>query len=115
MLRHPLQTVELRLDVSSSHARGERGEWLPAHQTGVHMATVLPFLRDKLDFDDETTRLMGEAFDAACEGLRDTGQPALVREIIARRIIKAATKGERDPTRLRAAGLAALGYDREAI
>ena len=46
----------------------------------------------------------------------DTGQPALVREIIARRIIKAATKGERDPARsLRNAGLAALGYDREAI
>ena len=58
---------------------------------------------------------MGEAFDAACKGLRDTGQPALVREIIARRIVKAATKGERDPVRLRNAGLAALGYDREAI
>jgi len=79
------------------------------------MASILPFVRNKLDFDDEVTRLMGEAFDAACAGLRDTGQPALVREIIARRIIKAATKGERDPARLRAAGLAALGYDREAI
>ena len=56
------------------------------------MATVLPFIRYNLDFDDETTRLMGEAFDAACKGLRDTGQPALVREIIARRIIKAATR-----------------------
>jgi hypothetical protein len=79
------------------------------------MASILPFVRNKLDFDDEATRLMGEAFDAACKGLRDTGQPALVREIIARRIIKAATKGERDPVRLRNAGLAALGYDREAI
>jgi hypothetical protein len=53
---------------------------------------------------------MGEAFDAACVGLQDTGQPALVREIIAKRIVEAATKGERDPARLRAAGLAALGY-----
>jgi hypothetical protein len=79
------------------------------------MASILPFVRNKLDFDDEVTRLMGEAFDAACRGLRDTGQPAIVREIIARRIIKAATKGERDPAHLRAAGLAALGYDREAI
>jgi hypothetical protein len=79
------------------------------------MTTVLPFVRNISDFDDEATRLMGEAFDAACKGLRDTGQPALVREIIARRIIRAATKGERDPARLRAAGLAALGYDREAI
>ena len=79
------------------------------------MATVLQFIRNKSDFDDEATRLMGEAMDAACEGLRDTGQPALVREIIAKRIIEATKKGERDPARLRAAGLAALGYDREAI
>jgi hypothetical protein len=88
---------------------------LPAHKKGVHMASILPFVPNKFDFDDEATRLMGEAFDGACKGLRDTGQSALVREIIARRIIKAATKGERDPARLRAAGLAALGYDREAI
>jgi hypothetical protein len=57
------------------------------------MAAILPFTRDKSDFDDEATRLMGEAMDAACEGLRDTGQPALVREIIAKRIIEAAKKG----------------------
>src|ERR1700730_1470995 len=79
------------------------------------MTTVLPFVRNISDFDDEETGVRGEAFDAACKGLRDTGQPALVREIIARRIIKAATKGERDPVRLRNAGLAALGYDGEAI
>jgi hypothetical protein len=79
------------------------------------MASVLPFVVNKSDFDDDTTRIMGEAFDAACVGLQDTGQPALVREIIAKRIIEAAKKGERDPARLRAAGLAALGYDREAI
>ena len=79
------------------------------------MGSILPFTRDKSDFDDEATRLMGEAMDAACEGLRDTGQPALVREIIAKHIIEAAKKGERDPVRLRSAGLAALGYDREAI
>jgi len=79
------------------------------------MASILPFIRDKSVFDDEAARLMGEAMDAACEGLRDTGQPALVREIIAKRIIEAAKKGERDPVRLRNAGLAALGYDREAI
>ena len=58
------------------------------------MASVLPFV--KSDFDDEATRRMGEAFDAACEGLPDTGQAALVREIIAKRIIEAARKGERD-------------------
>jgi hypothetical protein len=80
------------------------------------MATVLPFALNKYDFDDEATRLIGEAFDAACgDDLHDTGQHAVVREIIAKRIVEAAMKGERDPARLCAAGLAALGYDREAI
>ena len=75
------------------------------------MASILPFIRNKSDFDDGATRIMGEAFDAACVGLQDTGQRALVREIIAKRIIEAAKKGERDPVRLRNAGLAASGYD----
>ena len=60
---------------------------------GSQMASILPFTRDKSDFDDEATRLMGEAFDAACKGLRDTGQPSVVQEVIAKRIIKAAMKG----------------------
>jgi hypothetical protein len=33
--------------------------------------------------------------------------------VIAKRIIDAAKKGERDPVRLRNAGLAALGFDKE--
>jgi hypothetical protein len=68
-------------------------------------------VRSQSDFDDEATRLMGEAFDGVC---RD-GLPALLREIIAKRIIKAAMKGERDPVHLRDAGLAAFRYDKEAI
>lgn len=51
---------------------------------------------------------MGEAFDAACGRLDDTGLPGVVREIIAKRIIDAAKKGERDPIRLRDLALAAL-------
>jgi hypothetical protein len=77
---------------------------------------ILPFPGSYIIYiDDEATRLMGEAFDAACKGLRDAGQPALVREIIAKRITEAAKNDERDPVRPRAAGLAALGYDREVI
>ena len=30
------------------------------------MASILPFVRNKSDFDDEATRLMGEAFGAVC-------------------------------------------------
>jgi hypothetical protein len=105
----------LVLDFFFTALQRERRRAAHTHKTGSHMASILPFIRDKSDFDDEATRLMGEAFDAACKGLRDTGQPIVVQEVIAKRIIKAAMKGERDPARLRAAGLAALGYDREAI
>jgi hypothetical protein len=60
---------------------------------------------------------MGEAFDAACKEIHNTGQPtpALIQQIIATRIIESAKKGELDPVRLRNIALVALGYDREAI
>jgi hypothetical protein len=61
---------------------------------------------------------MGEAFDAACKALHDSGQPQIVYEVIAKRIIDAAKRGERDIARLRDAGLAALGLrndDKRAI
>jgi hypothetical protein len=55
--------------------------------------------------------IIGELFDEACKELQDTGQPAIVYEVIAKRIIDAAKNGERDPVRLRNAGLAALGFE----
>ena len=58
---------------------------------------------------------MGEEFDAARAALHDQGQPEIVYGIIAKRIIEAAKKGERDPIRLRDAGLAALGYKKDAL
>jgi hypothetical protein len=48
---------------------------------------------------------MSEAFEAALKELHDTGQPNVVREVIAGRIIAAAKLGERDPVRLRTAAL----------
>ena len=74
------------------------------------MASILPFVRKTgIAFDDRATKAMGEAFDAACGALHDAGQPQIVYEIIAKRIIDAANNGERDVARLRDAGLAALG------
>ncbi len=74
------------------------------------MASILPFYRKAGSvFDDRITEIMGEAFDSACEVLHDTGQPSVVYEVIARRIIEATRIGERDPVRLRDVGLAALG------
>jgi hypothetical protein len=71
------------------------------------MGLVLPFA-PRCVFDDAATRVMGEAFDAACEELGDMGRPPLVREGMAKRIIEAARAGERDVRRLREAALAAL-------
>jgi hypothetical protein len=56
---------------------------------------------------------MGEAFDSACQQLHDRGQPEIVYEVIAKRIIDAAKSGERDPIQLRKIGLAAFGLDGE--
>ncbi len=60
-------------------------------------------------FKLETIAAMSEAFEAACKQLDDTGQPELVLEVIADRIMAAARTGERDPVRLRKAALRGLG------
>jgi hypothetical protein len=57
-------------------------------------------------FGPEATAAMGEAFDAACEELRCTSQPEAIRELIARLIISAASRGELDPIRLRMVAMA---------
>jgi hypothetical protein len=77
-----------------------------------HMATILQFI-EKAGlggvFDDHATKVMGEAFDAACKDLHDTGQPSIVYEVVATRIIEAAKSGERDPEKLRDWALTAFG------
>jgi hypothetical protein len=75
------------------------------------MASILSFI-GKGVFDDATLRVMGEAFDAAYKELHDAGQPLLVQEVIALRIIAAAHNGERNVTRLRDIALAALQHTR---
>jgi hypothetical protein len=79
------------------------------------MASILPFV-EKADlgtvFDDRATRVMGEAFEAACKDLHDKGQPSVVYGVIANRIIEAARSGERDPTKLKEIALAALSGKR---
>jgi hypothetical protein len=56
-------------------------------------------------FEPERIVAMSKAYEASLKELRDTGQPKLVLEIIAERIIAAAGTGERDPVRLREAAL----------
>jgi hypothetical protein len=82
------------------------------------VASIVPFIRKTgTVFDDRVTKIMGDAFDSACQELHDTGQPPIVYEVIAKRIIDAAKGGERDVMRLRNVCLAALrleGDDEQA-
>ena len=47
-------------------------------------------------------------FAAALKELNEDGPPKLLLEVVAQRIIEAASNGERDPVRLREAALAGL-------
>jgi hypothetical protein len=74
-------------------------------------AEILPYLAEA-SFDAEATRIMGEAFDIARKNMHDNGQPDVVLEIIAKRIIEIARNGERDPARIAEQALAAIGLQR---
>jgi hypothetical protein len=62
-------------------------------------------LRSLGGFDPEALAEMTEVLDAACKELQGTGEPDVVRERIAMRIIAAVKLGERDPVRLLEAAL----------
>lgn len=75
-------------------------------------ADIQPFLKDR-SFDADAARVMGEAYDKARRMLHDTGQPHLVQEIIAKKIIDIATTGVRDPDELARQALLSLGLRSE--
>jgi hypothetical protein len=75
-------------------------------------ADIQPFLKDR-SFDADAARVMGEAYDKARRMLHDTGQPHLVQEIIAKKIIDIATTGVRDPDELARQALLSLGLSSE--
>ena len=72
------------------------------------MGDIVEFFR-KSDFDPETVKVLCDAYDRASKSLHDNGQPDIVKEVSALRIISLAQKGERDPDRLCARALAVLG------
>jgi hypothetical protein len=67
------------------------------------MSSVVPLFKGR-GFDDEATQILGKAYDIACRSLHRKGQPPVVQEFLAKKIIEAAQYGERDPDRL--AGMA---------
>jgi hypothetical protein len=50
--------------------------------------------------DPRLVDVMTKAYAKACRMLHDRGQPALVQEIIAGRIVEIVKTGERDPNRV---------------
>lgn len=72
----------------------------------------MPGLRliEGASFDPETIRLMGLAYEQACLTLGADNIAA--RELVAKRIIEAARRGERDLTKLAAYGIDGLAGTR---
>jgi hypothetical protein len=75
--------------------------------TGVGAAMPIRSFVEPGAFDPEAIAMMGEALETALKELQGTGEPEVVRERIATRIIAAAKLGERDPARLLQAALRA--------
>jgi hypothetical protein len=73
------------------------------------MGQILNFIPADTTFDPDTAAMLGAVFDKTIVALHDSGQPEIVREAIAKRIIALAAKGERNPDHLCEAALAALG------
>jgi hypothetical protein len=74
---------------------------------GARVLSVLRFIPMDV-FDDATVRNIGRAFGLACKELNDAGQPDVVHEVMIKRIIAAARRGERGVKRLRDTGLTGL-------
>jgi hypothetical protein len=74
----------------------------------IRVSSIIPFLRDR-GFDDEATRSLGSAYDIACRSLHPKGRLPVFQDLLAKKIIEAAQRGERDPDRLAAIALGGLG------
>ncbi|MGA8319548.1 MAG: hypothetical protein WB774_01690 [Xanthobacteraceae bacterium] len=59
----------------------------------ARMGQILKFIPSNANLDSETVAILGTAFDNAIAALHDTGQPEIVREAIARRIISVRGRG----------------------
>jgi hypothetical protein len=71
------------------------------------MGSVIPFFRNR-GFDAEATQALGKAYDIACGSLHLGRRAPALQEFLAKRIIEAAQRGERDPDRLAAIALSKL-------
>ena len=63
------------------------------------MVPITPFLKGQA-FQPETVRAMGAAFDTACRRLRLAHRIDPATELVAKKVIEVAQRGERDPDRI---------------
>ena len=77
---------------------------------GQHMSQILQFKRPQNAFDPEATAALAAAYEKAAGQLRGDGYADFVRNVIAKRIIAIAMKGELDPDRLCTSALASIGF-----
>jgi hypothetical protein len=63
-------------------------------------ASIIPFLPQSPSLSPEAVQAMDAAYDKLHKKLYDGGQPRVVSEIIAKRIIEIAAHGERDPNKI---------------
>jgi hypothetical protein len=61
--------------------------------------------------DRDATAAITEACEKANQSMQDWGQPDIFKNVIARRIIELATKGERDPDQLCEQALRSFGFN----
>ena len=61
-------------------------------------------------FDYQATLAITEAWEKASQSMHDWGQPEAMTEIIAKRIIELASKGERNPDQLCEQALKSFGF-----
>lgn len=71
------------------------------------MAQILPFIRGSIALDPETLALATSAYDKAVADIDSA--PGVVREAIAKHIIRLIAEGERDPHVLYKRALASTG------
>lgn len=83
----------------------------PGRAGDSFVSNIIPFLNGQ-SFGPELTKIMGDAYDLARKELHDRGQPLIVQEIIASRIIALARTGARDPVQICNEALLALGLSR---
>lgn len=89
---------------AARHLGADKLSLVRCRRKGPSVGDVLQLFRDAA-FDPETVKTLCAAYDKARASLHDKGQPDIVNEVIARRIIALAKEGERDPDRLCAGAL----------